>query len=289
MSKKLLYGADPEYFATEPGTDNVIPPIFFRKFAGASVEVVNGAENHPIFFKRGKAFIHEDGAAFEMSLPPRERWQDLWDDIQDLKNAFDLSAYPFVEPKLKALPTATWQVERWLETGDDDFKFCTRFGCDRDEDAFLIEEEQDEEDASLHPFRYAGGHAHFSGLEIFERRPLDVVRGLAFTAGICAMLYSDTPKEDKLRVYRYGKPGKFRVQHYSNGAVGIEYRTPSTRWTDNKELAQKIFEAAQYCFYELVPSGRVERIYSDMRDTLIAAFRGMNKSVLSDILKEVMV
>jgi hypothetical protein len=37
-------------------------------------------------------------------------------------------------------------------------------------------------------------------------------------------------ESEKLRAHYYGKPGKYRIQNYPNGDVGVEYRTPSNSW-----------------------------------------------------------
>jgi hypothetical protein len=100
-------------------------------------------------------------------------------------------------------------------------------------------------DVHKHPERYGGGHIHISGSNLFEIEPILAVKCLAITLGQAAIAFSDTPNLEHDRTFLYGRPGKYRVQHYGDGTIGIEYRTPSNRWTSDIDFAKKIFEWAQ--------------------------------------------
>jgi hypothetical protein len=280
MSKKanLLWGADPEFFAgyDKEGVLYAMPPVVFRRNFGAEVKE-NGS--HPIFMEVEGVKIHEDGAAFEMSLPPSSSWMDLFDRINHARKVFAetfLSRYE-VNPELLALPSIQWEVGRWIGEGGD-FKFATRFGCDPDLDAFShmlkTPRRSKDFDASLHPWRYAGGHIHISGVKEIQESPLIAIRSLALTAGLAATAYSDVADLERERVFRYGLPGKFRVQKYNGkfndiefSESGVEYRTPSVRWTSSRDIASKVFGWAEVGIQSLLIGG----LYDNLSEELVRA------------------
>jgi len=247
---RIAWGADPEFFAGYIGPDgelNVLPPVVLRS-EGYPVtmesEEKDPEQRHPVFQFYGDSKVHEDGAAFEMSVPPSNNWKDLWNTINQVKEDFGkdvLSNYPGIcHPVLYALPTMNWQVDRWLHCGKD-FRLATRFGCDPDMSALNLEIPCMETDASLHPERYAGGHIHISGIPEIKEFPLPTIWSMILSAGLAAVGYSDVPELEKRRTFLYGRPDKFRNQWYPDGSVGVEYRTPSTRWTSSLDLAEKVF------------------------------------------------
>jgi len=253
MSKKTskfvqpTWGADPEFFAAyeDAGNMYIMPPVVFRTDHGVetTIEDTDIDQRHPVFKFYDEAKVHEDGAAFEMSVRPSKDWKELWNLINDTKKRFAddvLGKFDICDPCLYSIPTMNWQVERWLNRGKE-FDTATRFGCDPDYDAFDMEKACKDIDARLWPYRYAGGHIHVSGIPGIMERPLDAVKSMVITAGLAAMAYSDNPDLDRARTGLYGMPGKFRPQNYPDGTHGVEYRTVSTRWTSSMELAEKVF------------------------------------------------
>lgn len=275
---EILWGADPEMFATYKDANGdlcVMPPVCFRRDFGAKVEP---NANHPIFMRVDDVKIHEDGGAFEFSLLPDHDWKSLFTRINNAKEEFGksfLSRFDQVDPELQPLPSVKWEVERWSSEGAD-FEFATRFGCDPDEDAFssIFKKRSRSKgfDATTHPWRYAGGHIHVSGVKEIQDSPLIAIRSLALTAGLAAVAYSDTPDLDRERTFRYGLPGKFRIQNYGSlyndipySNSGVEYRTPSVRWTANYNLAQQVFSWAEIGIKNLL----VGSLYNELSDEII--------------------
>lgn len=273
----LLWGADPEFFAgyEKDGEKFVLPPVVFRRDKGAVVEE-NGT--HPIFMVSDGVKIHEDGGAFEMSLSPSDNWVELFQRIENARQDFSknfLAKFEDVIPELMAIPSMKWDIGRWFQEGED-FKFSTRFGCDPDLDAFsdMMKARRRSKtfDASMHPWRYAGGHIHFSGVEDIQKSPLIAIRSLALTAGLAAVAYSDVPDLERERTFRYGLPGKFRVQKYGSlfnnipfTDQGVEYRTPSVRWTSSMDIAQKVFGWAEIGINSLL----IGNLYQDLPEELV--------------------
>lgn len=283
---EITWGADPEFFASVEvdGVLSVVPPAFFRTALEA---VTEENANHPIFKRYGKTIYHEDGGAFEVSTPPSKDWREIWKTISQTKEAFGndvLSQYaPHCLPQLFSLPSMNWQVERWLDHGPE-FAFATRFGCDADEDAFNTEKKCEVLDASLHPKRYAGGHIHISGIKDVEKYPIPAIHSLAFTAGLASTAYSTVPELERDRLFLYGRPGKYRVQHYPDGTVGAEYRTPSTSWTDDYSLAEKIFGWAEIGIKSLLCGGLLKELAPVIEHDALEAMMTVNQEKCREIL-----
>ena len=284
--KKLLFGTDPEFFAVEvaDGEASVIPPVAFRLDRGVPV-LENGT--HPIFKKYGDSIIHEDGVAFELSTPPSHDWRELWDRVHSIRESFGVDVLShhsdFCLPQLFSLPTVNYQVNRWIDKGPEYF-LCNLFGCDEDEDVYDTKAKHVVVDASRHPERYGGGHIHVSGLKEIEKSPLKAVRSMVLTAGLAATAYTDTPELDSRRVSLYGRPGKYRVQNYPDGTVGVEYRTPSNRWTENWSLADKIFTWAEIGMNNLLVGGLLNDIAKDVEKEAAKAISNFNQKDAKDIL-----
>lgn len=243
----LVFGADPEFAAgyEKDGQLNILPPVFLRTERGVPVED-NG--RHPIFAHYGDTIVHEDGAAFEMSTPPSADWKTIFNSLAYAKEQFAkdvLSKFgEDCNPELYSIPAMRYDVDRWLSRGPE-WDMAVMFGCDQDQDVYNMKAKHTVLDASMHEWRYMGGHIHASGLEEIQSSPLIAIRCMVITAGLAATAFTDVPDLEKERLFLYGRPGKFRIQNYPAGGTGIEYRTPSTRWTSNIELAEKIFSWAR--------------------------------------------
>lgn len=288
MSKsKIKWGSDPEFFAGYVGEDGktyVIPPVVFRSELGVEFQE---NQNHPIFKKYGGTLIHEDGAAFEMSTPPSHNWRSMWNTINEARIKFGeqvLSKFPeHCLPELLSLPTINYEVPRWLKKGPE-FHLSTTFGCDPDKDVYNIKARAKVIDARKHGFRYGGGHIHVSGIPEIKESPLLAIRSMVLTAGLAATAYTDVPDLDAGRLFLYGRPGKFRVQNYKSGEVGIEYRTPSNRWTANSQLAENVFTWAEIGIRSLLQGNLLETIAGDVEKPAVDAILSCDQNGAKDIL-----
>jgi len=292
---RIMIGADPEMFATYTDSGKVfaMPPIVLRRDYEVFFEE---NEDHPIFMRDDDGgFLHEDGSAFEISIPPSDDWRVLFDQCHNLMRLFEdkvLAGLPpsVVDMKLAMLPTIAWQVSRWEWEGGD-FINSTRFGCNPDKDAwgeFAPPLEFDVMDASRHDERYAGGHLHFSvpGNDEISKRPLQAVESLVFTSGLAAIAYSKNQELEKRRAIRYGKPSKYRVQNYPNGDIGIEYRTPSCSWLGSKDLAEKVFSWGRRGIQNLFLDGALGKVI-DLKVPVANAILSADSEMALELLKEV--
>ena len=295
---KLIYGTDPEMFALD-NRDSVIPPVLLRKDLGIYARPDPEHPEHPVFLSMNGGYIHEDGAAFEFCITPSPDWEELFDKIQYLKSEFERrvlsNASMWCDGKLHPRPTAKWDVDRWKHRGPS-FAYATRFGCDKDYDASKEDDDDEgepEEDASMHPFRYSGGHAHFSGSEAIIKYPKLAIHSLMLTSGLAAIAGTDVPDQERTRTYRYGRPERYRVQTYSglfnnipNTHIGIEYRTPSSRWTKSKEHARSVFEWGTRGILEILETGRTDEFMSIFGEHARKAILSSDKETALQILNE---
>jgi len=243
---EFMFGADPEYFVSRKvnGEDFCVPPITIRR---KGFKLVKEDERHPQFRIipgiGGEIIIHEDGAAFELCIPVSKDMKTVWKNCkigqEEIKKIAEEYGYNF-----SPVPTIAFDTHEFKN--DEQGIYCTRFGCDRDYDAWETEIEQMEEDASEHKYRYGGGHAHTSikDSNILKNSPVPAIKALSLTVGNFIVSVSPYPELDKIRTYRYGRPGRFRPQKYTNGAFGIEYRTPSNAWTTLH--SESIIEEMEY-------------------------------------------
>ena len=292
---QLVYGVDPEVFAyyKKDGKLFVLPPVFFREMLEVPVEE-NGT--HPIFARGKNWFVHEDGVAFEFSVnpstDPAELFYTVASAMEEVAEKILKPFKGFCEPKLLAHPTINYDCMKWIESGPE-YIMCTIFGCDPDKDVWGTRTEKID-DVSLHPFRYGGGHVHLSGSAAIIKEPLLAVKCAAITMGNVAIAYSKNAELEKQRTFRYGKPGKYRIQNYKklwngipNTHVGIEYRTPSNSWTQDKELAMKIFEWGKIGMENLLEQGLYKDVLEMLEKPTIEALLNCNQELAMENLKEI--
>lgn len=292
MSKRLLFGTDPEAFGAYMVGEKMytLPPYYFRNMLGVTA---SDDPKHPVFFKTDAYTFHEDGAAFEMAIHPSHNPKDLWDTIQECAKVAGekiLSQFPdHCMPVLQFVPTIGFDVERWKNMGDD-FRMSTRFGCDPDRDAFDFDKLSPEVDASLWPHRHGGGHIHISGCSGFKDDPILAVQCQALTTGLAAISYSDTPELDHERTWMYGRPGKYRLQNYGKNnpfgpdyAVGIEYRTPSNRWASDWNIAERVFHWAEIGV-EIFENGLGNTLLKDLTEPVTKAILDADQKTAKELL-----
>jgi len=243
----FLIGADPEY-----GICNFdgysYPPILLINNEKVPVNPNYEKPDHHIFSRltTPKTVLHMDGTALELEITPSATPKKLWNHLQIGINLIDKLLSPFDYLIRSPLPTLPWNINEYtLEKMGDEFIHLTRFGCDPDFDAYESSKEQDEENAELHPYRYFGGHIHLGVPEELKDKTKRLPDVLAI---ICSVYWGNLctsrtlyDESEKLRLYRYGKPGRFRPQPH-----GIEYRSPSNSWTSEYSTIEEIYKSANF-------------------------------------------
>lgn len=297
---KILFGADPECAALD-FNGNAIPPYYFRKVLG--VQVAEEDERHPVFIIGDGFKVHEDGANFEFSVRPSHNPRELYEQIQAARHAADsqiLSRFGnLVLPTLQFKPTVAWDVDRWNaamisgEVDPEEFNMSTRFGCDPDEDIFDTNACK-VMDVKNHPWRYCGGHIHVSGSKKIAEDHDMAIRCMVMTAGIAAIAFSPWPELEKARTFRYGRPGKFRVQNYGRNnpfgeeySIGVEYRTVSATWAGDWSVAEPVLKWAEIGITILLENGLGAELSNEIIKPACEAILSANQELARQLLSHV--
>jgi len=299
----LVWGTDPEFFVgktNKKGEVYVVPPVEFRMKYDVPF-VPNGT--HPIFLNntdRGVSVI-EDGVAFELTVRPSTKWEDLFDSvqfgIQMVKDNFTTPFAGIVDESPHILPTINFNTKKYSREKEE-YRNCLIFGCDRDYDACNNNAPGKEIDAMAHPLRYGGGHIHISGSKEIKEEPILAIQYLIMSLGLAAVGYSSVPELDRKRTGLYGKPGKYRPQEYAslydsipNTDFGVEYRTPSNSWTRSKEHAKKVFEWAEIGIRNLLQDGLGKELmplyYEESKRSIVECDQTTALHILSEIERKI--
>lgn len=286
---EIKYGCDPEFFAGKviDGELTVVPAAFFRTQLGLKAIP---HKKHPKFFvDRVGHVIHEDGVAFEIAVPPQSNWKDLLADVYSMQSRIGelISKYSDYTDGVFGVPAIKYDWKRWEDIGPE-LAMCNMFGCDPDLNAFDVGENQSILDVRTHSWRYGGGHIHFSGHPLFSENPRLAIKIFAMTVGLAASAFSPVPDLERERTFLYGKAGKYRVQKYSNGETGVEYRTPSVSWATigNVSLAERLFYYAGMAINSFMERPKVaskilEEIEFNVNNSILSCDQDDCKSLLS--------
>jgi hypothetical protein len=232
-----------------------------------------------------------DGAAYEVNIKgacnsPADMWEIVHSALSDLGDKLN----EISDLELYRKPVINFDYARfWTEEYMNDKKFfwSTVFGCDEDKDAFNVDWLCEIQNASVHPVRYGGGHIHTSGDEDIGGYPLPFVKLLALFLGNYNILHSPYPTLEVERAKYYGKPGKYRIQNYSNGMTGVEYRTPSNAWLSyNYPVYESMFEMINLALDNLKNPQEGMKLLDELSQPTIEAITTANKGLSRSILSE---
>ncbi len=285
---ELTFGSDPEIFACYyyDNKEFVEPAPIFRIERG--VKVKNKNSNHPIFFENNEIKIIEDGVAFEFTVPPSNNSNDLFCSInrgieitEEIVSKFGFG--------ISIKPTINFDINRFNYSNySEEIILSLIFGCDPDRDA--IEENYISRviDARFHPFRYGGGHFHIGSqnkkiVDFMHEFFSPFIKLLAITVGNLVIANSNYPELEKIRAEIYGRPGRFRIQEW-----GIEYRTPSNSWVENKELIELMIHFAKKAFIFLQNPKEGKEIINQFLPNTINIIKYADKDKANQIVNQIM-
>jgi hypothetical protein len=290
---QINWGADPEYFVVKPMTDGRLecfPAAFFEQ-RGLAPIWKDPSRMHNKYYQDGNGTrVIADGAAFEVGTRPHQTFDGLLANLYDAQEIIAALVKPYMDSDMLvvARPTVEWAWEKWLA---DIFEEARRFGCDADRDVDNLGQACMTIDATTFPERFGGGHIHWSGSGVCMGDPIQAVRMAKFTFGLTAAAYSTDPVGDRRRSFLYGLPGKFRIQKYTEEVSGVEYRTPSNRWTDpgSPVLGNAMIEAS-HLLATLAERWEEEffaDMYLEMKEFVNQAIRESNPVMALELLNEV--
>lgn len=264
MEKERFYGSDPEYFIykykkqTEFGSlPMIIPPASLITDFGLKFTL--SPNNKRVLVEKFNYRIIEDGAALELNfkIPLKTSGEFVNYRREALRDIEYLVGNIDYEFKVSYDLLGFFSIMKYWKNRDKTFHDCVRFGCDPDQfpELYILngfeEETCKEINASKHHYRYAGGHLHIQNMSdnpdvYFENMELAPII-FDFILGTTNILLSRPEyilAQEKARLKYYGRPGRIRLQKYSDKINGIEYRPPSNQWLNDTYNVSKMLSAA---------------------------------------------
>ena len=279
----LTFGTDPEVFAVI-NEDEVISPALLNRFS--NLEFLNQDPKHPTFIENDKFIWMMDGVACELTLKnpyqdPKLMREDLNNSLDSLQERISKLSYEGNYLRVSKKPVVRIDPDKYLPYLNDELIYQGFiFGCDPDKDAIIPDYECSILDVMEHPFRYGGGHLHFGSTDkelrdYIKSNVHNFIHLLAIGVGNLCIAKSIYPKEDKDRVFHYGKPGRYR----DDKKYGIEYRTPSNSWLSNLNMLEEIFETARKCIWYLVNPKEGFEITNELLSDTIESITSANQEL----------
>lgn len=284
----LTFGTDPEYFAVEmiDGKPFSVPVPHFIERLGVPEIGYEPERKHPVIFKSDEFKVMMDGVAFEANPSPSKSPVEMFGKIQRVFQAIKGIVEPFGY-SLCTDPTVWYDFYKWYDESSKALAWCGVFGCDPDRDAIMDDYHSPEIDVTTHPYRYGGGHLHVSDdNRLIKDYPLPMIRLMAMTVGLYSIQSSAKPELEKLRMYKYGQPGRFRVQNYPNGTSGVEYRSPSNLWTTSLDTVEGMFYWTERAYEFLNNPDRAISAMETWLDQSVAAIQTVDQPQAEYILSK---
>jgi hypothetical protein len=286
----LSFGTDPEFFIVEEkeGKEWGIPVPHFIENLGFPEIGFDETRKHPVIAKESNFKIIMDGIAAEINnVGPHNNAKDFHNAIQDSIAWLDNFASTFGY-KVSTKPTVFYDFFKYYRAGNKALEWCGIFGCDADKDAIEENYNSPEIDVTTHQERYGGGHLHISdNNRLIRDLPLPYIRLLAMFCGNYSILNSPFPELEKARMFKYGQPGRFRVQNYPDGNIGVEYRSPSNIWTTDLSVIEGMFEMAEKAYWYLNNKDEAVKILENYLSLTAEAIREVNKEKAEYILSKI--
>lgn len=239
---QFLIGADPEVFIKKKDSAEHV----------SAFGVAPGTKTNP--FRVNNGFIQVDGMALEYNVAPSANKTEFVQNVISVQK--QLAAYLPKGCEFSKSPVARFGKE-YIDSQPFEAK---ELGCDPDFNAYTGE--PNETPNCNADFRTASGHIHIGWTENVD--PTDpghfaACRELVISLDRMIGINQASWDRDNTRRELYGKAGAFRPKHY-----GVEYRTPSNKWTFHRSLMMFVFDmtvqaiANTFVRYYL-PEGAIER------------------------------
>ena len=289
MNSYLLFGTVPEYFIIEKidGKEYGIPVPQFIEKLGVNEIGFDETRKHPKIIASEEFNVIMDGIAVECNFTPSKTPVEMYkkaksaiDAINELATRFDYSV------SLK--PTVHYNFDKWYNPKSKLFAWCGIFGCDADRDAIVEEYNSPELNVREHPYRYGGGHLHLSDNNtLLNLHPAPMVKILAILVGNYTVANSPYPELEKLRAFKYGQPGRYRVQNYKGDIKGVEYRSPSNVWTTDLGLTEGVFEYSNKAYEYLKDPKKAVELMEEYLPSTISAIANVDQNLAQSILSSI--
>jgi hypothetical protein len=306
MDETRLYGSDPEFFIYKNTINtiygdipNIVPPASL--IADMGVKFTVSSNNKRILIDKPDYKVIEDGAALEINFKkPFNNTTQLHHTYYQAKDTIQKFLYGIdMHLKLSEDVLGFFNIKDYWEGRDENFIDCVRFGCDPDTFPKLYSMSGFEKDvckiidASKHEYRYAGGHIHIQNmtdnpdiyLDNLEYAPIV----LDFIVGTINVLLDRGQKiktQELARLKYYGRPGRVRLQKYSENKNGIEYRPPSNQWITDTYSTNAILQSASIAAH-IIERNMAKEFYLEFKGSISKMWDALtchNKDLSSTLL-----
>lgn len=184
-------------------------------------------KQHKLCLQGGESWCFRDGYMVEINLTPSFCRQTM---AHRMKRALlRLQTVLGDNYRIRSRSAVRINLAKDMKNAPDDVK---QFGCEPSWDAYTGETKTPPIDAMTHPWRYAGGHLHFSeasAVNLAKGKPTPQLRKIVKLMDLYVGLPLTCVFGDRLTYQRrkyYGQAGEFRPQTYHQNQYGVEYRTP---------------------------------------------------------------
>ena len=233
-------GADPEFVIVD-AAGNPLPAHMFGI----------PDKNNPVkaFSPDGSdvGFYHRDGYNVEINPYPARCREALSQRIHFLLKAVQAT----LPPGLTLAPISSYNIDLGSLAGAP--PDVQEFGCEPSFDAYNGGEPKTcILNGMTHSRRYCGGHIHLSQGDMDRggflgdksEHPQFIKEMDRYVGVVIAYLLRSESQFDRRR--HYGQAGEYRTQKYSNGTVGVEYRTPPAEMWAHPFAAHLAFGIARW-------------------------------------------
>jgi hypothetical protein len=274
-----IFGADPEIAVL---IDNKLtPPAAFIEDYG--VPYIINPKGKKEFYKCNYGSVIEDGPAFEFNLIPSNAGTFTYN-MKVLIREFENFLRRNLVGKNLNIKVSTSCIEEfdiaefWEKRENKDlFLDCVRAGCDPDyfpklyKDLSLEDRALGEEvDLTEFKYRFFGGHLHIQNMssesDIYIRNseftPI-VFDSLVGLSNITLGRSETQLTNEQRRMEVYGRPGRGRLQQYSEYKNGYEYRPPSNFWITNISGTENLLNMANLAA-TIVEKNRAQDLVDDI-------------------------
>lgn len=214
--ENVTIGTDPEFFLINKETGKYVP----------SIGLIGGSKYDPRPITNNGHCIQEDNVMVEFNVPPARSANDLWKDVDFVKNFIKNEIIPKnLDVVIK--PSVHFDIE------DLKSEQAQTFGCEPDFNAWELE--MNSVKMSDETLRVAGGHLHIGYNKSNEQSSIAIVRSLDLFLGVQSVILDSDTERKKM----YGKAGAMRFKSF-----GCEYRVLSNFWIENEQLTHWTFNIA---------------------------------------------
>jgi len=260
MSSTLI-GADPEFFIQDIASKEI----------ETAIGIIPGTKDKQVEVCE-EGSVHRDNVLGELNICPAGHPTTFVHNILWTLQAIDKQ---YLEPKGKKYLI---KPSHFYEGESEDLLLhpeAQAFGCDEDYNVWHLDTTTQINSGMAKNLRTAAGHIHIGFKSTINmKEQINTILMCDLFIGVPSILLDP----DKERRSLYGKAGCFRPKPY-----GVEYRTPSNFWLENKQLMKWIFQAANRAYdYRVTVSSHKKKFFEEIRKCIDTHDKDMAESIIKE-------